>query len=288
MSLSAIAIGLIGYGASAQDTRCVESDYLDILIKRASEYCQKLKGVIFHFVCLEEIKEIIDPTLDILDPLDTIEDWRMIPPGHPHSARIVPLRKLHNSYIYDYQCIREGQTIRETRTLIEENGQRKNVPNAALQTSVIVYGHALLSPINLFGEGVYRTNDYRIGNRTLLRGRPVVVIEARPKEGSELKGAYHGSAWIDEKTSEIYKISWDQSAIGNIDIFMKRGRRYGRHPRLGVTTEFTVEKNGIRFPSRILFEEAYVNDQGRALVRSSTTITYRDFRFFTVQIERDK
>lgn len=284
-SLGFMALNMIGTGASAQDTRHVGSDNLDFLIKRASEYCRKLEGVIFHFVCLEEIKEIVDPTLDVLDPIDTIEDWRMIPPGYPRSAQIMPLQRQRHSHVYDYQCIREGQTIRETRTLIEENGKKKNVPNAALQTSVVVYGHALLSPANLFGEGVCGARDYRIGNKTFVKGRPVVIIEAKPKEGSELKGAFYGSAWIDETTGEILKISWDQRAIGNRDIFEKRGRRYGRHPRLSVLTEFAVEKNGIRFPSRISFEEAYVNDQGRAMVRSTTTITYRDFRFFTVQVE---
>lgn len=284
-SLCFIAINMIGFRASAQDQRHGESDNLDFLINQASEYCRKLEGVIFHFVCLEEIKEIIDPTLDVLDPIDTIEDWRMVPPGHPRSAQIVPLRRLRNSYIHDYQCIREGRSIRETRTLIEENGQKKNVPNTALQTSVVVYGNALLSPVNLFGERVYGSRDYRISNRTLIRGRPVVIIETKPKEGTELKGASYGAAWIDERTGEILKISWDQRAIGNADIFEKRGRRYGRHPHLSVVTEFTVEKNGIRFPSRIFFEEAYANDQGRTLVRSTTTVTYRDFKFFTVQVE---
>jgi len=52
----------------------------------------------------------------------------------------------------------------------------------------------------------------------------------------------------------------------------------------GVNPDFgqiEVEKNGLRFPSRLVAEEAYLNARGRVLVRSATAVT---FKFFTVEV----
>ena len=71
----------------------------------------------------------------------------------------------------------------------------------------------------------------------------------------------------------------------------KRGERYGMKPRIKITSEFEVEKNGIRFPTRHLIEEAYVGPATMStpskFVRSRITVIYKDFRFFTVSVERD-
>jgi len=56
-------------------------------------------------------------------------------------------------------------------------------------------------------------------------------------------------------------------------------------PRITLTSEFAVEKNGLRFPSRLVAEEAYLNDRGRTFVRSTTAVAYKDFKFFTVEVD---
>jgi hypothetical protein len=56
---------------------------------------------------------------------------------------------------------------------------------------------------------------------------------------------------------------------------MHSGQRSGHDP----------PKNGIRFPSRLFVEEAYISAWGRAFVRSETAVVYRNFRFFTVEVE---
>lgn len=285
ITLGLLYIVAIGRPSTVQEIQKPASVDLDVLLIRSAEYCRKLESVIFYFVCLEEIEEIVDPTLEVLNPLDTVDNWRWVPPGHAFSAQIMPLRKIRLSYVYDYQCIRANRAIRETRTLLEENGKKKSVPNATLQTSVVVYGNALLAPVSLFGERYQATFNYRIVDKSKIEGRPMLVIEAKPKQGGGEKNNLYGSAWVDPMTGDIWKIAWNESGVGNYDIFEKRGKRFMRRPRLTITTEFTAEKNGIRFPSRLFVEEAYVNDLGRALVRSITKIVYKEFKFFSVEVE---
>ncbi len=285
VTLGLIFIVALGRSATVQEIKKPVSVDLDALLLKNAEYCRRLESVIFYFVCLEEIEEIIDPTLEVLNPWDTVDDWRWVPPGHALSAQIIPLRKIRLSYVYDYQCIRANRAIRETRTLLEENGKKKNSPNATLQTSVVVYGNALLAPVSLFGERYQASFNYRIVDKSIIEGQPMLVIEAKPKKGTGETNNLYGSAWVDPMTGDIWKIVWNESRVGNYDVFKKRGKRFMRFPRLTITSEFTAEKNGIRFPSRLFVEEAYVNDLGRALVRSKTTIVYKDFKFFSVEVE---
>jgi hypothetical protein len=101
---------------------------------------------------------------------------------------------------------------------------------------------------------------------------------------SEAKNLY-GKAWIDSETYDILKIEWSENRVGNYDIFEKRGEKFNRKPRITMRTEFSVEKNGIRFPSTLNLEEAYLNDRGRIFVRSETNVVYKNFKFFTVEVE---
>jgi hypothetical protein len=277
------SINAFGWPSIRQEKTAVLS--LDNLLGKLAVYCRKLEGVALNFVCHEEIKETIDPTLDVMDPLDTVEDWQLIPPGHAVAAQIIPLRKNDFTYVYDYQCIRSNHIIREMRTLIEENGVKKNVPNSGLKTSVVVFGNALLAPVGLFSEAYQTCFDYTIMGKSKIEGLQVITIEAKPKLGApEIKNLF-GKIWIDPMTADIRKIEWNENRIGNYEVFEKRGKRYMRSPRLTISSEFKTEKNGIRFPSRLFVEEAYVNSLGRAIVRSKTEVLYTNFRFFTVEVD---
>ena len=46
-----------------------------------------------------------------------------------------------------------------------------------------------------------------------------------------------------------------------------------------------MQKNGIRFPSRLVFEEAYINPRGEKFTRSETTVIYKNYKFFTVEVD---
>jgi hypothetical protein len=255
---------------------------LDTILKKTAEYCRKLESVAFDFICREEIAEKIDPNLEVGRPL--VPNWTSSNPG---SKIYVEGRApdIKNSYIYDYQCIRADRKVREVRILLEENRKKKNEPDARLKTAVFVFGNVIQGPVGLYGERFQAFYKYKISGNDKIAGRKVVIVDSLPRvDDPEAKNLF-GKAWIDIETFEILKIEWSEKRVGNYDIFQKRGEKFNRVPRLTLRSEFSVEKNGIRFPSKLFIEEAYLNERGRAFVRSETTVTYKDFKFFTVEVE---
>jgi hypothetical protein len=283
-----VLVGVAGiHPQAAKGTAGTAAIDLNALLVNTAEYCRKLESVVFDFFCREEIEEIINPTLDRMKPENIRDDWTWVPwgAGQTVTTYSLPPRKINNSFLYDYQCVRSGQFIHENRTLLEENGKKTNKPNAMLKTSVFAYGNALFGPVGLFGHRFLPTYDYKIAGKDKIRGRPVGVIDVKPKQDAPEMRNLYGKAWIDAATFDILKIEWSEKCVGRYDIFRQRGTRFKREPRLTLVSEFHAEKNGIRFPSRLVIEEAYVGNLGRAFVRSETTVTYKDFKFFTVATE---
>jgi len=270
-----------GRGQTAAKAGVLPPLTLETILKKTAEYCRKLEAVTFDFVCREEIAERIDPELDVRAPSSP-----EAPANALSSFTFIQRRpaEIKNIYVYDYQCIRAERKVREIRRLLEENKQKKDEPDAKLKTAVFVFGNVMQGPVGLFGDRVQPLYDYKITGEDMIDKRPVVVVDSAPKaEGSAATNLY-GKAWVDAATCDILKIEWSEKRVGHYDIFEKRGERFNRKPRITLRTEFSVEKNGIRFPSKLAIEEAYLNDRGRAFVRSETNVVYKDFKFFTVEV----
>lgn len=257
---------------------------LDDLLAKAAEYCRRLESSAFDFVCREEITETVDPKLDAGKGGEpwTHDGWTNY--SGP-TLTLTRYRKIKRSFVYDYQCVRAGRVIREMRTQLEENGKRKVVPNAELETSVVVFGNSLLGPVGLFGERFQPDYVFTVAGQEARGKVRTVVVDARPAPGAPATRNLYGKAWFDAATGDILEIEWSESRVGRFDVFKKRGDLYGRTPRLVIRSEFRAEKNGIRFPSRMTVEEAYLAKGGRAVVRSRTVVVYKDFKFFTVEYE---
>jgi hypothetical protein len=267
------------------------SPSLDALLAKAAESCRKLESSAFDFVCREEIRETIDPKLDARQEGVRSDPGSMpdMGPGAPNyrgpTLVISTVRKVKHSFVYDYQCIRAGRAIREIRNELEENGKRKMVPNAELQTSVVVFSAALLAPVGLFGERGQPGYDFAIDGQDRIGETPVVIVAAKPKSEVPPTGKLYGNAWVDPATGDVLRIEWSESPVGSFDVFAKRGELYKRKPRLVFRSEFGAAKNGIRFPSLLSVEETYLKESGKAFVRSKTEVVYKDFKFFTVGYE---
>jgi hypothetical protein len=279
-----VAIMLYSYvgrsaSASARQGSIPAKPDLNVILKATAEYSRKLENVIFDFTCLEEIKETIDPLLDVFEPSDLALDRTRV---HPLAGQI---RKIKASFIHDYQCIRQGGKIRESRILLEEDEKKKHVPNAELKTANFVFGNALLAPISLFAERNQPAYDFAIIGMENINRIQSVVIEAKQKALADNAKCSYGKAWIDPTTSEILKMEWRETHIGNWDLFEKRGEKFLRTPRLTMGSELKIEKNGMRFPNALSIEEAYVDENGRAFVRTKVDVAYKDFKFFTVEVE---
>jgi len=280
------APGTAKFGQSAGKTPVkgiVPSPDLGGLLAKIAEYCRRLESSAFDFVCREEIIETINPSLDI--PGSTPVVRLPSPMGGEVTVVNRIVRDIKNSYVYDYQCVRAERSIHEVRTLLKENGKEKNERNAVLKTSVVVFGTTLMGPVGLFGERFQPDYDFSVVGQDKIGKIKVLVVDAHPKPGAPSSRNLYGKAWIDPATADILRIEWSESRVGRFEIFEKRGELYKRTPRLTIRSEFSAEKNGIRFPSRLFVEEAYLNQAGRAVVRSKTDVKYKDFKFFKVEVE---
>lgn len=250
---------------------------LQALLAKAAEYCRKLESSAFDFVCREEIAETINPSLDA--------GSKSAPSKSGGTAFAGPTisfgwtKKIKRTLIYELLCGRSGGAIHETRTLLEENGKKKVGPDAQAETPIVIYGTAFLGPVGLFGERFQPNYDFRVAGEEKIGGTRVLVVEAKPKPGAPPGSDLYGKAWIDPAKGDILRLERSESRVGRSDVFEERGRLYKRTPRLVILSEHGVEKNGVRFPSRLSVEEAYLNHAGKAAVRSRTEVVYKDFKF---------
>jgi hypothetical protein len=261
---------------------------LEAILEKAAAYCDRLERSAFDFVCREEIDERIDPSLDVA----ASGRGPRVVTEYPATTRysgptivITSVRKIKHSYIYDYQCVRAGRTIREVRTLLREDGKKKVVPNADLATSIIVFANALMGPVVLFGERFRGSYDFAIAGEEKIGKARVLLVDATPRPGAPPTRNLYGKAWIDPATGDILRIEWSENRVGHYGIFEERGKKFGRTPRLVIRSDFSAEKNGVRFPSRLVVEEAYLKESGKAFVRSRTEVVYTDFKFFSVEYD---
>ncbi|MBM3297730.1 MAG: hypothetical protein FJY83_09045 [Candidatus Aminicenantes bacterium] len=253
-----------------------------LLLKKSAEYCRRLERAALDFICLERISESVDFSKDV--SLHAARSKRSGGDTLSGRGRKISRQSIANSYVYDYQLIRKGGEAEERRILIEENGEKRNVKDAPLKTLNFVYRNALFGPLGVLGEAAQSLFEYGLAGEETIDGRRVFIVETRPKPGAAAEFLY-GKAWIRADDAAILKIQWNPEGIGRQELFRDRAERYGAAAELTMVSDFTVEKNGIRFPSRFRIEEAYIDPGGKRFVRSETTVVYDDFSFFVVEVD---
>ena len=307
--ISVLVFTLAVYPALSSQKGAVgdESVDLDKILKKGAEYCSKLADSALYFVCLEKISEETsresekgglsnpkEPSYsDLTDPRRNQEFRHEGTPDRyrkgPHETN---LRK--NVYVYDYQLIKKGNNIEESRTLLEENGKKKNEKDAQLKTRKFYSYRSVLGPIGLLGKSQQNKFNYRIIEENKQKGRDILVIEATPKTVSEENSNY-GRIWVDKENFQILRIDVAQeSLVGYKDPKVK-----GINHLITVTHQYDVEKNGLMFPSKTVFEENYTPDrvqvglwsnytntvQKNTLQRTKLEIDFTDYKFFTVDVD---
>jgi len=252
---------------------------LAAILERCAAYCDRLSRSVLDFVCEERVAE-------------TIAEIRMARPavvaggsGTSFSSRpMVMVRKRERSkYLYDYQLVRaRSGEITETRVLLEENGRKVEEKDASLKTRVFIYKYVVMGPVGLLGRAEQENFDFSVVKETMLKKQPVVIIQAVPKPDAA-GNVLFGKVWVRKSDAEILRIEWQPESMGNYEGIEQMARELGMKPRLSFVSEYSVEKNGIRFPSRYEIVEAYSSKVRAPLVRSRTEVTYDAYKFFAVE-----
>jgi TonB family protein len=248
---------------------------LGMVLASCADYCRALSGAALDFVCEERIaEEIYDYRLTY--GTDLASD---IPSGLQRQVR-------KNGLLYDYQLVQGPAGIRENRTLLEENGQKKAEKNAPLKTRRFYSYRSVYGPAGLFGRDRWPLFDYRLAGRETLAGRKALVIEVTPKPSVDQPVTY-GKAWVDQESRRILKIEIAAKALVGYERLREASDLSETRPLFTTVHYYETEKNGLMFPSRTVFREAYMTPSGRRVQKSKTEITFSNYRFFTVSVETE-
>ena len=285
------------YGQKA-NSGLTESEELKLILKKCAEYCEKLGRSVLDFICYEKVTELIisyNPRMS--------ESGHEAMTGHEKITVMgqdsgIEQSIEKNVYIYDYQLIRKENKVQERRTLIRDNGRKKNEADAPLKTKRFKHKDIIFGPIGLLSEFWQEYYDYKIMKREKFKGDRVVVIEAIPVPYMKTNNLY-GKIWVKEDDFSIVKIEWAPKSIINYDLIEKESKKIESTPLIKLYSEYAFEKNGIRFPSKYYIIESYIRQTDKSYerletyiqqmeskyLRSKTTVIYKDYKFFTVKTE---
>jgi hypothetical protein len=255
---------------------------LNKILQKSKEYCRKLEKGAFNFVCLEEVVEKF---------YHEGVDQQMMVAGSEHDrvprdafGYEVYKKTKENNFLYEYQLIAKAGEDQEKRVLLEKNGKKKNEKDASLETQYFRYGRIVFGPLGLLNGYWQQYHDYEIVGEDKIGADKAIVVAATPKSSLGENHPY-GKVWVRESDFAILKIEWDQKSLTTLEELKKQASMFGANQVITIISEFGYEKNEVRFPSRFLFEEAYVNKEGKKVVRSMIHTVYRDYKFFTVDVD---
>jgi hypothetical protein len=243
---------------------------LENILKKCAEYCERLSQSSLLFSCRETIEEKIYHS-------------------RPDSGRILKFpgdkqfRKNEiYTYVYDYKFSLKDKRIEESRVLVEENGQKKHEEDAWLKIKMFKDKIVLFEPIGLLSEEWQRHYEYKSSKETKLKKEKSILIEAIPRSFEE-SGLLSAKLWVSEEDFSVLKIEWTQTSLGGFEGITKTAEGLDVQPRIMFVSEYTIEKNGIHFPSKYLIKEAYIGPDQKRFIRSETQIRYNNHNFITVE-----
>jgi hypothetical protein len=264
---------------------------LGLVLKSSREYCRRLERAALDFVCIEEVSEKIDLSRDtrqnLVTQIPTFDELSGYASGGRGSARRLrfedPEKVGHdNSFLFDFQFIRQEGKVTERRILLVKNGKKASGREEIPKTGAFQFSDVLLTPVRLLEEKTAEFYQYRLLREDMLEGVKAWVLEVKPRMA--IADRYLGAViWLKKDDASVLRIDWDPITFGYYVNVLARAKAYGSEPQVVSRTEFGVEKHGLRFPSFDFTEEAYTGKDGKMFVRATTKVVYKNYKFFVVE-----
>ncbi len=277
-----------------------ERQELERLLTGAADYCEKLKEAAFHCICKEKILETQKP----LTTSSSLQRDTAVNPGHPLyikpkgwvSRQQIKTPAIKKN-VFNYRLIKLGKQVKEERDLViekegEEAGKQGSpATHQALKGIRFLSSKAVFGPITLLAAERQGKYHFRLLGYKELKGRRTAVIEAFPKDEKDSQYVY-GKLWIDIEDFSVLKIEVNPNSVVGYDGLRKLADELNTRLLLSLETEFFKFRDGIRFPTRILFDEMYKGGPfitsrrgSRGWNRTKTITTYTDYMFFSVETD---
>jgi len=256
-----------------------ENNDLNQILDKCAQYCEKLSHSALYFVCTEKVEEMIrKPQESASHSFRTFGGTTYQVYGGLHTER--------HTYVYDYQLIRKQGIIKESRILLKEDGKKKHEENAPLKTERFYYKHVIFGPTGLLSRKAQLKHAFQIIKHGKFNKEQVVVIRATPKNEKGISHLY-GDVWISRDNFRILKIEWNQQSLQDYEKMKEVAEQSNAVPKTILISEYGYEHNGIQFPSKYTIKEIYESKiwKKRRSKKSETIVTYKDYKFFTVEVD---
>jgi hypothetical protein len=267
--------GIIGF--TLPTPRPAAAMRLEALLELSGTYCSKLLSSALDFTCTEQISETqyvprFKPNVTLAAPSG----------GYFINEAGTNVIILKNDWVNDYQLIRSENFISERRTQLKLNGKEKRIENAPLATHRIRYQELIMCPVGLLGSASQKMHSYRLTGKDKIMGRSVSIIEAESLPGQA--PVLSGRAWVDHLDGSVLKIEWSPESLDQNGLIAQFGREIGAVPIVKFTSEYGILEKSLRFLSSHKATEAYrIFRGGKLFTRTKLAVSYRDFKFFTVE-----
>jgi len=256
-------LSVFGFGAQEGKDQSV----LPKILAETAAYCRTFATATLHYVCLEDVIET------------AYSPYRIIP--ERFGGMLTSIKRNH--LIYDYQVVKQGNDVQEQRILLEDNGRKINAKGASLQVKRFPYRNIVFGPM-LLSEYWQDYHDYKIVGREKVGKAPCFIVEAVPKPNLIL-GHLFGKTWVGERDFKIRRLEWYQESIDNFQGLEETARVLNARPQIKMIMEYAFEEKSIRFPSKFVLSEEYINQRGVHYIRAVLTVVFKNYKFFTVETE---
>ncbi len=250
---------------------------LQEILRSTGEYCERVKNIAFYYICQENIVDIENFFSGTSRAL-----------GMQREERAFNIRRVkRQTYTYDYQLIREGDDLSEQRIMLEKNGKKKHRENADLSHLKYYSQYLIFGPVGFLSRYWQNHFTYSLIGEDTIGGEPVFIIQAEPRE-VRLDNYNIGRIWINEDF-QIVRLEWEPASIQNYEdeILILQQRPFQK--KVVWTVDYTVEKNGVRFPGRQLIQEIFFQDpEGgfqKKAVKRETRFEFNAYKFFIVETD---
>lgn len=244
------------------------------LLEKVGSYCETMERKSILYMCRENKVDRILISPDMAkaedDPLRHFSKPRVV----DFTLSPVEVKEEFDVQLYET----EDGKIEEDRKLLHKKIEQKfNVP----QLDSIDVNKAHFGPNSMVGKIIQPYFYYRIIGETVLFDEEAVMVEAIPKWAASAF-ANPGMVWISKKTGAVLKIERFYKLVTGKSKIRLRGLILALEPRLIFTSEFSFQKNGVRYPSRLSVREAYFDGNAEKIIRLEIESRFSNYQFFGV------
>jgi hypothetical protein len=266
-------------GSNSLDSKIDPPLEVERILKKCAGYSEKVKKMALFYVCKEKIvkKRYLYKTEDYRKKLPDVDAWTW-------HKRLKLKGTKKNTYAYDYQLIKKGDELIERRILLEENGKKKFEKNAELKMVKYVSEYLVYGPVGFMSKYWQDYFDYEIVGKDKIEGKEAIIVNSFPTSAIEENENY-GKIWVDERDFSILKIEWDPKSIKDFEEEIIPSPIGDLKKEMVWSVSYSIEKNGVRFPSKQLIQEFLINEEGEKFIHEETLFNYVDYKFFKVEVD---